>query len=102
MCVSFTAKVCHLILTVLSQVVYLKGEQTSDIIILDPRWFCGSGVCGHLLSEETVNTKVKSTGVYSPEEFHLVSTNSSEAAAASEQLLPILEALGMCTQVHIT
>ena len=99
---SFTAKVCHLILTVLSQVVYLKGEQTSDIIILDPRWFCGSGVCGHLLSEETVNTKVKSTGVYSPEEFHLVSTNSSEAAAASEQLLPILEALGMCTQVHIT
>ena len=45
--------------------------------------------------------RAKATGVYSPQEFHLVSTNAStETAATSENLLPILEALGMCTQVQ--
>jgi hypothetical protein len=33
------------------QVVYLKGEKTSDMIVLDPRWLCGS-ICGQFLSPQ--------------------------------------------------
>ena len=33
------------------QVIYLKGEKTSDMIVLDPRWLCGS-ICGHFLSPQ--------------------------------------------------
>ena len=74
------------------QVIYLKGDNTSDMIALDPRWLCGS-VCGHLLSQEFLET-VKSSGCYTSHDFQLATPDWN-----SDNLLPVLEALGMCTQV---
>ena len=79
----------------LFQVIYLKGDNTSDMIVLDPRWLCGS-VCGHLLSQEFLET-VKSSGCYTSHDFQLATPDWN-----SDNLLPVLEALGMCTQVKIS
>ena len=62
------------------------------MIALDPRWLCGS-VCGHLLSQEFLET-VKSSGCYTSHDFQLATPDWN-----SDNLLPVLEALGMCTQV---
>ena len=63
------------------------------MIVLDPRWLCGS-VCGHLLSQEFLET-VKSSGCYTSHDFQLATPDWN-----SDNLLPVLEALGMCTQVY--
>ena len=77
------------------QVIYLKGDTTADMIVLDPRWLCGS-VCGHLLSQEFLDT-TKSTGCYTSHDFQLAAPEWH-----SDNLLPVLEALGMCTQVQLS
>ena len=62
------------------------------MIVLDPRWLCGS-VCGYLLSQEFLDT-AKPTGCYTTHDFQLATPDWN-----SDNLLPVLEALGMCTQV---
>ena len=64
------------------------------MIVLDPRWLCGS-VCGYLLSQEFLDT-AKPTGCYTTHDFQLATPDWN-----SDNLLPVLEALGMCTQVPI-
>ena len=75
----------------LLQVIYVKGE-LCDLIVLDPQWLTQS-VCGQLLSREFLK-KSRVTGCYSLEDFQLAAPTWD-----SIELLPILESLGMCTQV---
>ncbi len=81
------------------QVVYLKGE-LSDLIVLDPGWLTQS-VCGELLSADFFERSTRLVGnsgggggSYSLNEFQLASPDWDAI-----DLLPLLESLGLCTQV---
>ncbi|XP_071743996.1 death-associated protein kinase 1 isoform X3 [Lepeophtheirus salmonis] len=78
----------------MGEVVYLKGETTPDLIVLDPKWLCNS-VCGKILSRENMSTS-RSTGCYSIEDFQLAFPQWE-----ARDLLPILESLGLCTQCDL-
>ena len=62
------------------------------MIVLDPRWLCGS-VCGQILSQEFLDS-TKPTGCYTLHDFQLATPEWN-----SDNLLPVLEAVGICTQV---
>lgn len=74
------------------QVIYAKGD-LCDLIVLDPKWLTQT-VCGFLLSRD-FKTKARPNGCYSVEEFQLAAPSWD-----AYELLPILESLGMCTQVR--
>ncbi len=73
------------------QVIYIKADGVSDLVVLEPCWLTKS-VLGHLLSPEFV-AKSRVTGVYSPTDFQM-----SEPTWDAVEILPVLEALGVCTQ----
>eukprot|EP00096_Caligus_rogercresseyi_P009166 TRINITY_DN3065_c0_g1_i1.p1 TRINITY_DN3065_c0_g1~~TRINITY_DN3065_c0_g1_i1.p1 ORF type:complete len:708 (-),score=157.10 TRINITY_DN3065_c0_g1_i1:362-2485(-) len=74
----------------MGEVVYLKGETTPDLIVLDPKWLCNS-VCGKILSRESLSHS-KNNGVYTLKDFQCTFCEWE-----ARDLLPILESLGLCT-----
>jgi hypothetical protein len=87
---------CNLLIFFLFQVIYLKGE-LSDLIVLDPCWLTQS-VCGELLSANFFerSSKFAKGGSYSLNEFQLAAPDWDAI-----DLLPLLESLGLCTQVDL-
>ncbi len=69
--------------------MYLKGE-LCDLVVLDPDWLCRQ-VCGLVLSRAF---KPRPTGIYSLEDFQLAAPHWEAV-----DILPMLEALGICTRV---
>lgn len=63
------------------------------MIVLDPRWLC-STVCGHLLSQDFVQG-CKPNGIYTLDDFQLAVPDWNAL-----DIMPVLEALGLCTQVR--
>lgn len=73
--------------------IYLKGE-FCDFIVLDPGWLCHA-VCGQLLSREFI-FRSRPTGCYSLPDFEMAMPQWDAV-----DLLPVLESLGICTQVRL-
>ena len=80
-------------LQLMGEVIYLKGDMC-DLVILDPQWLCHE-VCGLLLSDDFV-AKSRVTGSYSLEDFQLAVPHWEAI-----ELLPILEAIGVCTRCQV-
>jgi death-associated protein kinase len=79
-------------LQLMGEVIYVKGESCVDVIVLDPKWLCGS-ISGLLLSPDFIK-KSTPAGCFSTEELR--SATNWEAA---EAILPVLESLGLCAKV---
>ena len=70
-------------------------SQYQDLVCVSPRWLCSS-VIGHLLSLDFV-AQARVTGCYTVDDFQVA---FSECDALD--VLQVLEALQMCTQVRVT
>ena len=78
-------------LQLMGEVVYLKCEET-DLIILQPRFVCGT-LCGQLLSPEYQSEAIK-TGSYTRDQFQLANPGFD-----AKDVLLVLSALGICTEL---
>ena len=79
-------------LQLMGEVVYLKCEET-DLIILQPRFVCGT-LCGQLLSPEYQAEALK-TGFYTKDQFQLANPGFD-----AKDVLLVLSALGICTELR--
>ena len=87
----FNAQHSH---TPLFQVIFLKGSY-EDFLILDPDWLCNS-ICGHLLSRGLWSKLEHKPWVDLPE------LKDISQLPHLEELLPLLEALGICCRARET
>lgn len=78
-------------LQLMGEVVYLKCEDT-DLIVLQPRWLCGS-LCGQLLSPEYKQSV--SAGSYTRDQFQVANPQYDV-----KDVLLVLSALGVCTEMR--
>jgi len=78
-------------LQLMGEVVYLKCDAGDDIIILDPKWLCGT-LCGLVLSPEFRPASCSSSGQLTTDQFQLALPGQPAQA-----VLAVLQALGLCT-----
>jgi len=81
-------------LQLMGEVIYVKGSVCVDVIVLQPKWL-SSNIIGHLASPDFIR-KSRSSGFYTSHE--LKSVTSWEAV---ENILPILESLGLCAKMDL-
>ncbi|XP_064461428.1 death-associated protein kinase 1-like isoform X2 [Ornithodoros turicata] len=77
-------------LQLMGEVLYIKAGN-EDMVVLNPKWLCGS-VIGELLSQEQLE-QARVTGCYTVEDFQLKFPETD-----SVDVLQVLENLKMCTQ----
>lgn len=77
-------------LQLMGEVLYIKAGN-EDMVVLNPKWLCGS-VIGELLSQEQLQ-QARVTGCYTVDDFQLKFPDTD-----SVDLLQVLENLKMCTQ----
>ena len=81
-------------LQLMGEVIYVKGSVCVDVIILEPKWLSHQ-ILGQIMSPNFVRkSKMAKSGFYTASELR--SITSWEAV---ENILPILESLGLCAKV---
>ncbi|PAA74847.1 hypothetical protein BOX15_Mlig008811g2 [Macrostomum lignano] len=76
------------------EVIYLESDAGHDMIVLSPQWLCSS-VLGFLLSQDNIS-QARVTGSFTADDIQFMI-----AGTEANQLLRILIALDLCTQVEV-
>jgi len=83
-------------LQLMGEVIYVKGSVCVDVIILEPKWLSHQ-ILGQIMSPNFVRkSKMAKSGFYTASELR--SITSWEAV---ENILPILESLGLCAKMDL-